>query len=138
MCGEVTKVRYQGTTRQRGARERGGRELRMARRGRDAMESVFGLPHVPTSLLPSFAPLTCASAPQTCLLSLASCDTTRGARYATAPASTTAWASSGVCLATSDSAEAAMRLRDSSGSWTHSTRSGTAPASTTCCARSAV
>lgn len=44
-------------------------------------------------------------------------------------------ASSGVCFAMSDSEEAAMRFRLSSGSCTHSTSSGTAPASTTWRAR---
>lgn len=60
----------------------------------------------------------------------------RGDRYATAPASTTACASSGVCLQTSLMAEAEMRLRVISGSWMHSTSRGTVPASRTFCARS--
>ena len=49
----------------------------------------------------------------------------RGARYATAPASTTDCASSGECFAMSFRAEAVMRLRVISGSWMHSTKSGT-------------
>ncbi len=53
-----------------------------------------------------------------------------------APASTTVCASSGECLHTSLSADAAMRFREISGSWMHSTKSGTAPASTTAWANS--
>ena len=59
-----------------------------------------------------------------------------GDKYATAPASTTACASSGVCLHTSLIADADMRFRVISGSWMHRTRSGTVPASSTFCARS--
>jgi hypothetical protein len=51
-------------------------------------------------------------------LSLPSGLTMSGARYATAPASTTAWASSGECLAMSARADAPMRFSDSSGSCT--------------------
>ena len=54
-----------------------------------------------------------------------------------APVSTTVWASSGECLATSLRAEAAMRFRATSGSWRQSTSRGSAPASTTAWDRSA-
>ncbi len=47
------------------------------------------------------------------------------------PASTTACASSGVCLAMSLRADAATRFKPVSGSCTHNTNSTTAPASTT-------
>lgn len=57
-------------------------------------------------------------------------------RSAQAPASTTTCASSGLCFATSLSAEAEMRFNVSSGSWKAKTRRGTAPASTTLCASS--
>jgi hypothetical protein len=60
----------------------------------------------------------------------------RAARGAgAAPASTTACASSGECLAMSASAEAATRRSGASGSCAASTSSGTAPAPTTCAPR---
>ena len=79
-----------------------------------------------------------ASVPHTWRLSLASGWLINGAKYATAPASTTACASSGECLQMSPKEEAEMRLRVISGSWMHSTSNGTAPASTTACANSGV
>lgn len=59
------------------------------------------------------------------------------AKCGIAPASTTAWASSGVCLQMSLRVEAAMRLRAISGSSRHNTRRGTAPAFTTVCDKAA-
>lgn len=64
-------------------------------------------------------------------LSLVSLLKIRWDRLVTAQLSTTAWASSGVCLQMSLSVAAAMRLRDISGSLRHSNSRGTAPASTT-------
>lgn len=67
-----------------------------------------------------------------------SVDATIGTRYPIPPASATTWASSGVCLAMSDSVDAATLFNVNSGSYKHRTVSGTAPASTTNCAKSAL
>ena len=57
--------------------------------------------------------------PPTSLLNLASPWLTRGATNGTVPASTTPWASSGVCFAISANVQAAVRRSESSGSYTN-------------------